>query len=35
MEKSYYVTVLLKTSKGTAKTIHNETFKDNDRPITM
>ena len=30
MEKSYYVFILLKTSKGTAKTIHKS-----DRSITM
>ena len=30
MEKSYYVSILLKTSKGIAKIIHNEIFKDKD-----
>ena len=35
MGKSNYVSIFLKASKGTAKTIHNETFKDNDRSITM
>ena len=35
MEKSYYVSILLKTSKGTAKTIHKETIKHNNGSITM
>ena len=35
MKKSYYVCILLKTSRGTSKIIHDEIFKDNDRAITM
>ena len=34
-EKSHYMPILLKTSKGTAKIINNKTFKDNDHSITM
>ena len=30
MEHSYYVFILLKTPKGTTKTVHNETFNGND-----
>ena len=35
MKKSYYVSILLKTSAGTAKIFHNETFKDNSPSTTM
>ena len=35
MEKSHYMPILFKTSKGPAKIINNKTFKDNDHSITM
>ena len=35
MGKSQYVSTLLKTYTETAKIIHNETFKENDRSFTM